>query len=197
MARGGRGAEDLVNPTGGDVSDASEPRIWCHRVGGTRASSVARTRASAGRPRARERRSAAAVYLYGAELPRVGGDRACLRRATGRETRRESVTAYTVYTACSLRQRPPKRDRQSDRSRGSGFGVRGVGGRARRRGADHGRARFLSYNVAYLQRNAAAGKGTTSPPGNGRYRGVTCISRYILLRETASGRDGAERGCRL
>jgi len=127
MARGGRGAEDLVNPTGGDVSDASEPRIWCHRVGGTRASSVgvARTRASAGRPRReiRERRSAPRQY-GGAEQRaaacRAGGPRVS---ETCDRSRRESITRFT----------PPVHFANGRRSvtvkvtvRGSGFGVRGV-----------------------------------------------------------------------
>ena len=134
---------------------------------GTRHSSVVRPRGHVRLPEGQGARTQKCPAV--AQSCRVSGRRPRVSETCDR-SRRESITVYTAY---SLRQRPPKRDRQSDRVRGSGFGV--AQGR-RSRTASRGRSWTggSCRNVAYLQRNAA-GKGTTSPPGKVSRGG---ISRY-------------------
>ena len=130
MARGGRGAEDLVNPTGGDVSDASEPRI-CHLVPPCgRHSSVVRRRREdtcvCRKAKARDPRTQkcpAAVRGRRAAACRAGGPRVSETCDRSRDENQLHGSTPPVHFANGRRSVTVK---VTVRGSASGFGVRGV-----------------------------------------------------------------------
>jgi hypothetical protein len=135
-----------------------------------------------------------------AQSCRVSGRRPRVSESCDR-SRRESITRFTPpvhFSPTAAEARSDKRDRQSDRS---GFRVRRARGRRSPRTASRGRS-WTGQVLVVTSRtsNAKCGRqGHDVTSGEGTIGLSRCdvyiVSRYyILLRETASGRDGANAG---